>query len=202
MINAENEQSKIILKTIVISGALNIFEALYNKDGAIAIKLLKNIIKSDSQEIVSSFRQKLEQIGTDKAKSDAEKLAKYFGVKTEKRILAVDDSKAMLAFYRNIAPALKVELLTAFNGKEALELLEKGEVFNLIITDMNMPVMNGIEFVRKLREHSEFKDIPVVMVSTESDHSQKELAAKAGVNDFIQKPFTNDEIQNKIKKFI
>lgn len=84
----------------------------------------------------------------------------------EKGLLAADDSKAMLSFYRSIAAEIGFRIMTAMNGKEALDLIESGEEFDLIITDMNMPIMDGIEFTKQLRNSIGYEETPVIMVTT------------------------------------
>ena len=77
----------------------------------------------------------------------------------------------------------------AANGEEAYDFIENGEEFDIIITDMNMPVMDGMELVTKIRSTSGMEDVPIIMVTTESEVSQQDLASKAGVTAFITKPF-------------
>ncbi|MBI5185383.1 MAG: response regulator [Nitrospinae bacterium] len=180
---------------------MDLFKALYKKE-EIAEKLLEIISGSNDPELISEFGAALEGIGGDRAKLDAERLSYVSAGKTGKKILAVDDSKAMLYFYRSAGSGLGLDVTTAINGREALDLLEKGEEFDLIVTDMNMPVMDGIEFILKFRENPAFKKIPVIMATTESEQSQIQLAEKAGANDFIQKPFTHDLFQKKAGKYI
>ncbi len=90
----------------------------------------------------------------------------------------------------------------AENGQDAYSHIELSEEFDVIITDMNMPVMDGMEFVSKLRQTNGYADIPVIMVTTESEYSQQELARKTGVNDFITKPFTADQLKAKIAEYV
>lgn len=196
-----NARSQRIMRAIAASKAMDLFKALYKKE-EIAEKLLEIISGSNDPELISEFGAALEGIGGDRAKLDAERLSYVSAGKTGKKILAVDDSKAMLYFYRSAGSGLGLDVTTAINGREALDLLEKGEEFDLIVTDMNMPVMDGIEFILKFRENPAFKKIPVIMATTESEQSQIQLAEKAGANDFIQKPFTHDLFQKKAGKYI
>ncbi len=199
-INKDNSQGDRIIGTIISSGAMSFFEYLYEDEG-IAARMIEAAVKRGDNESSSSFREKLEQMGGDRAKADAEKLSQPLAAETGKKILAVDDSKSILVFYRSIVSALGADIVTAENGGEAMELLEKGEVFDLVVTDMNMPVMDGIELTRKIRELPALGEVPIIMATTESEKSQTELAQKAGVNDFLTKPFSPEVLQNKIKEF-
>ncbi len=201
IVTVGNTQSKRVVQAIVSSKALAIFEALY-EDENIAARLIANISRSNDPETVSAFREKLELMDEDRAKSDIEKISTPSTKETGKKVLAVDDSKAMLLFYRSVASDLGINVTTAVNGKEALDILDLGEMFDLILTDMNMPIMDGIEFTRKARTNPAFATIPIIMVTTETESSQVQLANKVGVSDFMKKPFTPDMLQTKIKEHL
>lgn len=104
----------------------------------------------------------------------------------------------MLALQRSILTDLGFEPLTGTNGQEAFAFVETGEPVELVITDMNMPVMDGMELVEKLRATEGYESVPVIMVTTESESSQRALAQKAGVTAFITKPFKPDALKAKI----
>jgi CheY-like chemotaxis protein len=106
----------------------------------------------------------------------------------------VDDSRAMVLFYRATLGEAGYGVETAMNGQEAINRLKAGECFDLILSDMNMPVMDGIEFTRLARELPFIGDVPILMVTTESDESQSRLARTAGVTDFLQKPMSSEKL--------
>jgi two-component system, chemotaxis family, chemotaxis protein CheY len=114
------------------------------------------------------------------------------------KVLVVDDSSTMR---RIIANALKKvgagEIVEAGNGAEGLQQLNAGTV-DLIVTDWNMPVMNGLEFVRELRSLASCATTPVLMVTTNAESADVSGAKEAGVNDYVVKPFTADTLQDKI----
>ena len=89
------------------------------------------------------------------------------------------------------------EILEAGDGKEALDVLANNSV-DLIITDWNMPVMDGLTFVKHIRADSKFDDTPIIMVTTEAAKEDIITALKAGVNNYIVKPFTPDVLKDKI----
>ena len=163
---------------------------------------MKIISNSKNQEIIIAFHEKLNNMEGERAKSDLKKLASHSIKAPAKRILAVDDSITMLYSYQIMASNLNVDIITAINGKEALECLEQEKKIDLIITDMNMPVMDGIDFIRKVRAKPSLKNIPIIMATTESQKSQEQIAMNAGVNSFVRKPFTVRFIEDKVKNFI
>jgi len=186
-----------ILKAVVQAEAMNLFECLYSHP-RLAIPLVTMIKKTNSRGIISSFVKKikaidaphakrhLEYLTRDEQKQAAVKNALYAG---KKRILAVDDSRTMLALYRTILSSAGYSVYMALNGQEALKMLEAEIPVDMVITDMNMPVMDGIAFTRTVRTRNhKWKDLPILMVSTESDQSQLSLARNAGINAFITKP--------------
>lgn len=196
------DHSKTLVKAIVASRSPNIFEALYTLDEAMGTMLLDEVALSGDGELVAQFSQKLAEIGTEAALAAAQKLEGRISGAEGPQILAVDDSKAMLNFYRSIATSMGLNISTAMNGKEGLGALASGERFRVIITDMNMPVMDGIEFTRTLREDPSYADVPVIMITTESERSQQAIARDAGVTQFLQKPFSVENLQKLIASIL
>ena len=190
-------QSGRVLSAIITSHARQVFAALY-KDGGQRGALLAAVQKSGDQEAIGAFRAALDRIGGDQAAKDIQMLSLGVGGAKEKRILAADDSKAMLFFYKGVAADLGMELVTVEDGKKAFDYLQMDSEFDLIITDMNMPNMDGIELTREIRKKPEWAKIPVLMATTESEKTQSELAQQAGVTDFITKPFSKDDFKAKV----
>lgn len=201
MIREVDPQSQRLVRAIVTAKAMNIFEILY-RETDISRLLMESILTVKDQNRIDAFREKLETIDSVDAKKDAKALSEVTVAKGGKRILAADDSKAMLSFYQTVISGSGYAVVTAENGKAALDILNQGETFDLILTDMNMPVMDGIEFTRLARKQPEFRDTPIIMISTESEMSQIELAKEAGVDGFLNKPFTQDKLSETIKKAI
>ncbi len=200
LINNNNEQSERLLKAIVFSKALNLFEYLFEEE-KIADKLVEEIYQSDSLEIVLPFQERLEQMGA-RAESALRQFKRIKVDKIDKKILIVEDSRPIVQFYKRILSTLGTCIEAVENGQQAIDILERDENFNLIIVDMNMPVMNGIELTKKIRAHSKLQDIPIIMVTSESKSSQVSLAEKAGVNRFFQKPLTAGKLKNIVKELI
>ncbi|MFH0925649.1 MAG: response regulator [bacterium] len=201
LIELNTPQSDKILQAVISSTALSLFEGLY-KDKKTSKRLFRVLLRSGDKDVILEFCKKLDSIGEKETRVNLEKLLNKTTLSNEKKILVVDDSKTMLFFYRSAASTLGFYITTATNGKEALNFCEQRKAFDLIITDLNMPVMDGIEFVRSIRKDSFFRDIPIIMATTESEFFQKKIAVDAGVNYFLSKPFTMEELQKKIKEVI
>jgi len=116
------------------------------------------------------------------------------------KILAVDDSPTMRRIIINtLKRAGYNDVIEANDGKDALAKL-KVERANFVITDWNMPEMDGLTFVTTLRSMDEYKKLPILMVTTRSVKEDIVEAMKAGVNNYIVKPFTPDTLKAKIEQ--
>jgi len=117
------------------------------------------------------------------------------------KILVVDDDKTTRKLLNLFLKAKGYEVVTAENGLDAMEKLGT-ENINLVVTDMNMPYMDGIELTRNLRSDDNWKNIPIVMVTTEADDDEKKKAMDAGVDDYIVKPANAEQITDSIKRIL
>ena len=199
LLTKANEQSDRLARAVINSKAVRLFDALYEFEGA-AAALIDALAESRDPEILEAFRDALEEIGGDRAEEDLARLPQ--NVAAARKALAADDSRSMLALHRSILTDLGFEPLTGANGQEAFTFVEAGEPIELVITDMNMPVMDGMELVEKLRATEGYENIPVIMVTTESEASQRNLAQKAGVTAFITKPFKPEALKAKIQEVL
>ena len=195
LLTKANDQSDRLARAVISSKAVRLFDALYEFEGA-ATALIDALATSRDPEILEAFRDTLEEIGGDRAEEDLARLPQ--NVAAVRKALAADDSRSMLALHRSILTDLGFEPLTGANGQEAFAFVEAGEPVELVITAMNMPVMDGMELVEKLRATEGYENVPVIMVTTESESSQRTLAQKAGVTAFITKPFKPDALKAKI----
>jgi two-component system, chemotaxis family, chemotaxis protein CheY len=119
-------------------------------------------------------------------------------------ILIVDDSKSMRQILRKIlvVSGFKLgECLEASNGEEALNILESNWV-DLILSDIHMPVMDGFGLLRALREHQDWSQLPVVLVTTESNEDRIQEAISLGAKGYIRKPFKPEEIRARLYEII
>ena len=120
----------------------------------------------------------------------------------ELKILAVDDSPTMRRIIINtLKRAGFNNVIEASDGKDALAKM-KIERPNFIITDWNMPEMDGMTFVTTIRATDEYKQLPILMVTTRSVQEDIVAAMKAGVNNYIVKPFTPDTLKAKIDQMV
>ncbi len=118
-----------------------------------------------------------------------------------KKILIVDDSKAIRQSIRFVLEQNEYQVLDAEDGLDALEKLET-EAVDLIITDVNMPNMNGIELIQEVRTKEAFKFVPILVLTTESQHSVMEKGKAAGATGWIVKPFSTDKLLAAVRKVV
>lgn len=117
-------------------------------------------------------------------------------------IITVDDSSTMRRIIKNTLQKLGFNnILEGGNGIEGLDVLAKNKV-DLIITDWNMPEMDGLTFVKTIRAKPEYKDLPILMVTTEAAKEDILTALRSGVNNYIVKPFTPETLQEKVFKLL
>lgn len=119
---------------------------------------------------------------------------------SEIRTLIVDDSSVMRKIVERALRQAGLELSVvheASSGTEALEILRAKPV-DLILSDINMPSMDGLEFLRQLREQNLAPDVPVVMITTESSEEHVKQAIVAGAQGYIRKPFTPEQVKDRV----
>lgn len=116
-----------------------------------------------------------------------------------KKILAVDDSKTMREMVSFTLKDAGYDIIEAEDGKAALSTLN-GQKIDAVITDLNMPNMNGFELIRTLRADPTYKFTPILMLTTEGDSSKKQEGKSAGATGWIVKPFNPEKLVEVIKK--
>jgi two-component system, chemotaxis family, chemotaxis protein CheY len=115
------------------------------------------------------------------------------------KALVVDDSRVVRMLLAKILNELGYEVREAANGREALEVIEAGKsTFTLVLSDWNMPEINGLELLKRLRQKPELSSLVVVMVTIESEVGQIRAALEAGANEYVMKPFTRDILVEKL----
>ncbi|MGH1432393.1 MAG: response regulator [Neptuniibacter sp.] len=120
---------------------------------------------------------------------------------TSLRVLVVDDSRMARKVVRKVLENLGIEQITeAADGSEAITLLPEG--FDLIITDYNMPEVNGLELTEAVRSSSEYSHLPILMVSSEANQAHLSNVAKAGVNAMTDKPFEPATVKKLLAKIL
>jgi len=115
------------------------------------------------------------------------------------KILVVEDSSAMRAFVRaSLEEAEGAEVCEAANGFEALRLLPRGR-YDVVVVDINMPDVNGLELISFMRSADAHRDTPVVLISTEASAKDRERGLALGANTFLQKPFGPDDLVGAVR---
>ena len=120
-----------------------------------------------------------------------------------KNVLVVDDSRIMRNIVKNIFSELKINshFLEAENGKKAYQLLETNKV-HIIFLDWNMPEMDGMEFLKKVRSMPDYKELPIIMVTSEAAKYNVVEALQNGATDYIVKPINEKTFKEKVSEVI
>ncbi len=114
------------------------------------------------------------------------------------RAMIIDDSRAMRSILRRIVSSLDFETSEAEHGQAALDQMREGVVPDVCLVDWNMPVMDGYTFITEVRANPEWRDVTLMMVTTESEQRQIVRALAAGAHEYVIKPFTPDAIVDKL----
>lgn len=113
--------------------------------------------------------------------------------------LIIDDSRTMRSILRRIVAELGFATTEAGNGQEALDHLEAGLQPDICLIDWNMPLMDGYTFVTRVRADARWRNVTLMMVTTESEHGQIVRALAAGAHEYVIKPFTPEAIIEKME---
>jgi two-component system chemotaxis response regulator CheY len=115
------------------------------------------------------------------------------------RALIIDDSRAMRSILGRMLRGLGFEVIEAANGRDAIKRLQEAEKVELAVVDWNMPEMNGFEFIQAVRAEHSYDGVLLMMVTTETEMEQVSKALKAGANEYVMKPFTQEVILEKLQ---
>jgi two-component system chemotaxis response regulator CheY len=115
-----------------------------------------------------------------------------------RKVLVVDDSKLMHKMYEVMLR--QYPLVYALDGRQALDRLQEHPDVDLVLLDINMPNMNGLEFLAQLRSDGGRSDVPVIIISTEGREEDTQRGIEAGANAYIKKPFHSEEILDVISR--
>lgn len=118
-----------------------------------------------------------------------------------KTILAVDDSATVRKFVSVALTMQGFTVVQACDGMDALEKLPNQQV-DLVITDLNMPNMDGFELIKALRENPAYKDLPVIILTSLIDDASKNTGAGLGVSSYLVKPFSLEKVQYEVAKYV
>lgn len=118
---------------------------------------------------------------------------------TKKRILAVDDSKSLRQMVSFTLRGAGYDVIEAEDGEEALALASQ-DAFNLVLTDQNMPRMDGLTLIRSLRALPSYRTAPILVLTTESSDDMKQKGRAAGATGWIVKPFNPERLVEIVRK--
>jgi two-component system, chemotaxis family, chemotaxis protein CheY len=114
------------------------------------------------------------------------------------KALVVDDSRATRMIVARQLSILGFATVQAANGREALAAVATSGPFEVALVDWNMPIMDGLEFVREIRKNRALDEMAIMMVTTESEQSQVLAALEAGASEYLMKPFSPESIEEKL----
>ncbi|WP_028845709.1 response regulator [Thermodesulfatator atlanticus] len=115
------------------------------------------------------------------------------------KVMVVDDSKSIRQIEKKYLTGMGYEVVEASNGEEALKVLEENPDIALILLDWHMPVMNGYEFLKTVRQDPKWNNVKIMMVTTENQEKSVIDAIMAGANEYLMKPFDQEMLESKIR---
>lgn len=118
-----------------------------------------------------------------------------------KQVLVIDDEPIMRKLLEQILKD-KYEVICMENGKEALQWMYSGNIPDLVVADLNMPEIDGFEYITKVRESGFFNDVPLIILSGEESSTERIKCLKLGANDYLIKPFNPEELGLRIDNLI
>ncbi len=157
-----------------------------NFDDELRLKLLnKGVVDYITKDSRYSFNHAMKVL---------ERLEKNNNIK----VLVAEDSSTSRLFIKILLQQYQFQVVEAENGQEALAILEQDSSIKMLITDYNMPLINGYDLVRMLRHNERFKDLVIIGLSAEGDSSLSAKFIKSGANDFLKKPFYHEEFHCRV----
>jgi len=117
-----------------------------------------------------------------------------------KKVLVVDDSALIHQMYKMVLMRYRCQIINALNGQEGLDKLEKNPDVSMMLVDINMPLMNGLEFIQKVKALGKYDNIPIVIVSTEGKEEDTQRGIALGASGYVKKPFQPSDLHNLIAK--
>jgi two-component system chemotaxis response regulator CheY len=118
-----------------------------------------------------------------------------------KKVLVVDDAEVIRDLIGMLLMDMDYDVAKASNGEQALDMLKTNPT-DLVICDLNMPKMDGVQLVKAMRAHAPIAHLPVIMVTANDFGDKKSAAVEAGINGWFLKPFNNKELLAKVKELI
>lgn len=118
------------------------------------------------------------------------------------KLMVVDDSQTMVRILNTSAKKVikDVEVFSCYNGKEALECLQENPDIQLILLDVNMPIMSGREFLQSMRSDAKFNDVKVIMQTTETGKAEVKKMMELGISGYLMKPYQTSKVMELMKQ--
>ncbi len=195
--SGQDEDARRILKTAIDAQASHIFLTLIAEERMRSVAL--TYLGQTHQDVRSFFHGVLRENGH--AELARELLKPADNARARKRICAVDDSRMILSIYKTTLYELGFEPVLFEFPASALEWLET-ERPEILLTDLNMPDINGIDLCRAIRKKFSKEQLPVVMITTQNEANDNRAALEAGINDIMYKPFTKDTLSAMLQRFV
>ena len=117
------------------------------------------------------------------------------------RVLTVDDSRTILAMLHHTLTGAGFDVLQAEDGQKGLDVLKTEDV-DVVITDINMPIMDGIEFIKSVRSSGQYQSLPILILTTETSQEKRDLGRSAGGTGWIVKPFDPEKLISVIRRVV
>ncbi len=117
-----------------------------------------------------------------------------------KKVLVIDDSALIHQMYKMVLMRYKCDIVDALNGQDGLDKLAKNPDTNMILLDINMPLMNGLEFIKKVKGLGTYDHIPIIIVSTEGKEEDTMRGLSLGAKGYVKKPFQPSDLHTLIEK--
>jgi two-component system chemotaxis response regulator CheY len=119
----------------------------------------------------------------------------------KKIILVADDSSTIRKFVSFSLASQGFKVLTATDGMEAIEMMPANKI-DLIITDLNMPNLDGFKFIQSIRQNEEYSEIPIIILSSLSKEEEIHKGIECGANSYLVKPFDPKKVQYEVSKYL
>jgi len=171
-------------------------------------KLARDIILKDvhsPERLLDEVSLFLHRVTTNLPPEKQKMLEKLYSTEAPfegKKILVVDDDVRNIYAMTTALERFKLEIITAENGKQAIELLKKTPDMNIIIMDIMMPEMDGYETIREIRKNSKFKDLPIIALTAKAMKGDREKCIEAGASDYISKPVNMEQLVSMLRVWL
>src|SRR5690606_18983608 len=120
---------------------------------------------------------------------------------TGQTVLLVEDNQVNQMVAKGMLSRLGYQVMGAEHGEAALQLLQEND-FDLVLMDCNMPVMDGYETTRRIREQAQWHDLPIIALTANAMEEDRQRCTEAGMNDYLVKPFKREDLQNMMNKWL